>query len=515
MGKIKLIILLLIPVFSVVSQDSGSEGTKFNLTGSMRLRAFDLARDIPVSRSNNSNFVYDIPAEYKARTVEANEKIYSDLELAMQGKKPTRSPKNEHLNYMDTRILMNLEFISSKYFDGVVGVQIGDIPFGGRALSTSGSNADLVSSYDNGAGSGGEMFQTSPINMQTNLLYLNFRLRQYDFFSRYGLQLFSSPQGRVLFTRAPGIYMNKDFKDDKISFEWGWIRARERSIADLDGNGYNDKYGQNSNVFFGKIKYSQINNFKTEIYTYVSKDNDATDANNETGQLYWHGMFNELTLKDFNIIVHGIYNHGVVHTSNSLVNSSQSTVIQRNNDYKIGGALGDIQLTYFYDNSINFNLIGIGTTGRPGTDSDGTSANLKGQGYRPLAPLYAISNLLVDFTGGYALFSASNMTGLIEYGGFTNYVVGPVQLTFGYYQLHASKAPRLGVNREFNSLFLQNSSTYFGDEYNFNLTWSVYSDFKLNFRSGIFFPSDGYRALRDFMGGSFAREAFLSGEYKF
>ena len=107
------------------------------------------------------------------------------------------------------------------------------------------------------------------------------------------------------------------------------------------------------------------------------------------------------------------------------------------------------------------------------------------------------------------------MSGLVEYGTFTNYILGPVQLTFGYYQLHASRAPRLGVNQEYNSLLNRNSSTYMGDEYNFNVRWNVFIDFQILFRSGIFFPKNGIRAIYDFNGGSYLQEAFVSGEYKF
>ena len=107
------------------------------------------------------------------------------------------------------------------------------------------------------------------------------------------------------------------------------------------------------------------------------------------------------------------------------------------------------------------------------------------------------------------------MSGLVEYGGFTNVIVGPVQLTFGYYQLHASQAPRIGVNRDFMALRNSHTSNYLGDEYNFNLRWNIFIDFQLIFRSGIFFPKNGIRAIIDYSGGSYIQEAFLSGEYKF
>jgi hypothetical protein len=55
------------------------------------------------------------------------------------------------------------------------------------------------------------------IQLKKILLYLNFRLRQFDFYSRLGIQLFSSPQGRVFFASGAGILLNKDYKVDKYS----------------------------------------------------------------------------------------------------------------------------------------------------------------------------------------------------------------------------------------------------------------------------------------------------------
>lgn len=500
--------------FKIYSQDSGEQGTKFNLTGTMRFRAFGLSRDTPTTRLTSSAFTNDIAGTYNTLTQAYYDNLLTDYNRTLLGQNRLRSKRKESLNYMDSRLFLNMDFITSQYFDGVVGITVGDIPFGGRGLSPSGNNTNILDSYTQGPGSGGETGQAIPINIQTSLLYLNFRMRNYNFLSRFGVQLFSSPQGRVFFATGAGILMNKDFKEDKFSIEGGWIRTRERSIADLDNNGFNDKR-RNINVLFAKIKIYKVNNMKNEIYSYTSLDNDNSDVNREVGNLFWHGIFNEFTLSSFNFIAHGVINHGKVSTVNSIVDKDADIIIQKQTKYNINGALGDLQATYFYNNKLNFNAIVIGTTGRPGYDKDGVESSYKNSGYRTLSPGFAISNLGIDFTGGYALFNARNMSGLVEYGSFANYILGPVQLTFGYYQLHASRAPRLSVNREYNSLLNRSSSTYLGDEFNFNLRWNVFIDFQILFRSGIFFPKNGIRALYDFNGGSFLQEAFVSGEYKF
>lgn len=512
---VKIFILLFFAIgIGIDAQDTGEQGTKFNLTGTMRFRAFDLSRDTPITRTTSSALTNDILGTYNTLTQTYYDSLLNDYNRTLLGQDRLRSKRKESLNFMDSRLFLNMDFSTSQYFDGVVGITVGDIPFGGRGLSPNGVNTNLLDSYTQGPGSGGETGQAIPINIQTSLLFLNFRLKNYNFFSRFGVQLFSSPQGRVFFATGAGILMNKDFKENKFSIEGGWIRTRERSVADLDNNGFNDKR-RNINVVFAKLKLYKINNLKNEIYTYASTDNDNSDANREVGNLFWHGLFNEYTISSFNFILHGVFNHGKLNTVNTLLDGNGEILVQRQNRYNINGALGDIQATYFYDNKMNFNAIVIGTTGRPGFDNDGVEASYKNSGYRTLSPGFAISNLGIDFTGGYALFNARNMSGLVQYGSFMNYILGPVQLTFGLYQLHSSRAPRLGVNREYNSLLNRSSSTHMGDELNFNLRWNVFIDFQILFRSGIFFPKNGVRAIYDFNGGSYLQEAFVSGEYKF
>ena len=247
-------ILLLIFIISsnILSQDN-EQGTKFNLTGSMRFRGFGLSRDILTSRVNSNSLSNDIEGSYKQIATNNYNYYQSEYNNVIKGIPSTRSKRKENLNYMDSRILLNLEFITSQYFDGVLGVQVGDVPFGGRGLVTSGATPNIRDSYILGGGSGGESGQSNPINIQTNLMYLNFRLRNYDFYSRIGIQLFSSQQGRVFFASGAGVLMNKDFKDHKYSLEGGWIRTRERGISDLDNNGYNDR-SKNINVFFQIIR---------------------------------------------------------------------------------------------------------------------------------------------------------------------------------------------------------------------------------------------------------------------
>ncbi len=505
--------LQFIPLFA---QTQDNNKPVFNLTGSIRFRGTSLARDVPISRNTTTFPVVDIPGFYQTQATNRNALIFSEVEAKFKNQPSVISKQKERLDYMDSRILMNLEIKTSENFDAVAGFVVWDVIFGGRALQPNGPNANNQDPLVIGPGSGGEISQSAGVNVQASNLYLNYKLKDHNFSTRFGIQFFSSVQGRVMFSTGAGFLSSKEFVHEKIAIEGGWIRGRERSLADVESNGLTDKNYQNTNIFFGKFRYFKLTNYKLELYSYFLNDTDPTDAHSETGKLFWHGWFNELNIGKFSVIGHGIYNHGKVSYNNIFRDNNSEEVYRSVNHYKNSGYLLDLQLNYQYNRIISGHLVGIGTSGRPGTDRDGMPSNYKGNGYRTLAPGYGISNIAIDFVGGYALFNARNMSGLAEYGGYVNATVfGPLQITLGYYQLHAVRAPRLSTNREYNSLFSNKSSTFIGQEFNFNFRWAVYSEFQLIFRSGIFLAGPGLNALNDYTYGNYLKEAFLMGEYKF
>lgn len=502
-----LFLLLITAVFS----DEPEQQRKFNITGTMRFRGFVLGRDTPLSRQNATYPYYNPPLEASALDSTNAKMLNTETAARLTGKPSTLSPKNEKLNYYDTRVLLNFEFFTSQYFDGFAGVQIGDMTFGGSSVSNSDRNNPSIL----GSGTGGEIGQQTPVNLRSNFLYINFKLKEYDFTSRYGIQFFSSALGRLVFAIGSGAVMTKGIPSYKLILEGGWIRTRERTAADLDGNGYNDKR-QNVNVTFLKAKFTPINGYSLELYNYTSVDNDQTDSFRETGNLYWWGVFNEWRYGTFTMMAHGIYNNGNLKALQSIRNANEQEVYQQRKDYTISGGLWDFQISYSYNPQIKLNLIGIGTTGRPGYSKDGVPANYKGGGYRTIFPDFSISNIAIDFTGGYALFSARNMTGLYEVGSFVNIIVpGPFELTVGYYHLYANRSPFIENNRDYNAFYDKQTSNFMGREYNLNLRWNVLSDFQLLFRSGYFETGSGLKALMDSRSGSYIKEAFITAEYKF
>ena len=499
---------------SILSQVREEVGTSFKLSGSWRARGFALSRDIPLSRQSLTHPTVDILGFYQNRLDQEYEKITQELENRSRGLPSSISSNKESPNFFDTRALLNLEINPTQNLSAVIGIVVGDIPFGGRALQPRGPNTTDPAVV--GIGSGGELQNASGINISTSALNLNYKLPNYNFSTRIGLQFFSSVQGRVMFTIGAGVNVIKDFPEKKYSIESGWIRARERTLTDVDSNGFNDRNYQSANIYFLKYKYFQIKNLKNEVYSYYSNDNDPTDEFRETGDLIWTGVFNEYRLEKFTFIAHGIYNNGKVRVARTIVDEQEEVLYQKRDRYKIAGYLLDFQVNYDFSNLYNLSFIAIGTSGRPGSDVDGLPASYKGSGYRTLAPAYAVSNIGIDFIGGYALFNARSMSGLVEYGLYGNVILGgPWQLNLGYYRLYASKAPRLGFNREYNSLFQKESSNFIGEEWNLNLKWNLYNDFTLHFRSGYFLPYRGLKAINDYLFGKYIREAFITAEYRF
>ncbi len=497
---------------SLYSQDSESQ-TRFNITGTMRFRAFELGRDTPLQRRTAFTPYYNPILEYSNIINQRSNAVNTEILNRLTGKPNTLSPQKERLNYFDTRVLLNMEFFTSQYFDGLVGVQIGDIAFGGRSIS----NVDRNNPAVQGNGSGGELGQLTPVNIRTNFLYLNFKLKEYDFTSRVGVQFFASTGGRLVFAVGSGAVLTKGVPSKRITLEGGWIRSRERTFADLDGNSFNDRGRLYTNIYFFKTKWNRTVKNILEFYNYISLDNDPTDINRETGNLFWHGFYSEWNLGTFNIITHGILNHGNVKIAQGFRDLKNTEIYQTRKEYKITGGLWDIQLGYLHNNRLSFNLIGVGTTGKAGYDNSGVSQSYRGGGYRTIFPDFAISNIALDFTGGYALFNAQNMSGLYQVGSFTKIIFfGPLELNLGYYHLYSNYFPNITFNREVNIWNGKtSSSTFMGREFNLNLRWNAMGDFQILFRSGYFIPGDGLKALNDSRLGSYIKEGFVAAEYRF
>ncbi len=507
---IQFLLLLILFSSAIISQDA-EQRTILEFSGSFRMRAFNMGRDYPLSRKNSILPIYDKQAENNAKSEAAQNAFNEELDAKLKGNPSTITKQSESMRYYDARALLNLNFITSRYLDGLWGIQVGDIPFGGRGSGTTRTEPTLI-----GSGSGGELGQPSGTNVQTNFLYINFKLPAQSFNIRTGIQLFSSAQGRVLYTNGAGVQFTKDIRNKNATLEGGWIRARDRSIVYPDGNGFNSKNYINTNIYFLKLKLNPFRSVKNELYSYFLSDTDRTDSAKETGFLFWHGLFNEFTFSRMSFSIHGILNTGTLKSANPYRDNLGSEIYTKYDRHKIKGGLFDIQFNYNYTDKITLGLIGIGTTGRPGYERDGVSASNRGNGYRTLSPGFAISNIGIDFTGGYALFSGKTMSGLIEYGAFSNILVyGPLQLTLGYYRLYASKSPEIENNRIFNLDAGKKTTNYMGHEYNFNVRWNVFRDLQLLFRSGVFVAGDGLKVLFDSQYGKRIYEAFFTLEHKF
>lgn len=503
-------LITLLPILSIYSQEEDAT-TRMDFSGSFRTRGFGLGRDLLLERQTSTDPIFNKEREKADANSAAEKAVQTEIDNFRQGKPSSLSKNKENLNYYDTRFLFNLNFATSKYVEGLWGMQVGDVTFGGRGLRSAGPdgfNPNVV-----GPSAGGER-GTDAVNVQTNFLLMNFKLPERGFQARVGLQLFSSVGGRVLFSTGTGVNMIKSFQFLRTSWEGGMLRARERSFLDSDNNGFADKNYQNNNIFYNRFKIDYFRNYKTEIYNYGMRDNDRTD--NEIGELYWNGFYNEFNYSQFSIILHGVLNSGVVREFRPIVDETGNPIYYRYNRNYVKGGLYDVSFTYRFNESNSASIVALGTTGRPGFENDGTSANLRGNGYRALAPGYAVSNIAVDFTGGYALFNARTMTGLNNIG--TNYTFlafGPYQFTLGYYQVYSSLSPKIENNRVFNFENGYRTSTYFGQEYNLNMRWNIYRDLQFIFRSGYFIAGDGLYTYLDTRQGSIIREAFFTLEHRF
>lgn len=497
---------------SLYSQESESQRTTLNFNGSFRVRALNVGRDMILQRQTPTTPISDLEAENQSRINNQSTQISQDLERRRLGQPSQLSQRKEDISSYDTRFLYNMSFATGKYVEGVWGMQVGDVQFGGRGLSPAGP--DGFDPRVIGPSSGGEKGRAAAVNVQTNFLFLNFRIPESGLFIKVGQQLFSSVQGRVMFSTGTGVSVIKNFQFLRMTFEGGVLRARDQSFLDVDKNGFADRNYQNSNIYYQKYKTEYFRNVKNELYNYFLDDNDRSDS--ETAQLSWTGLHNEFNFREFSFVVHGIFNAGIVKKRTPILDRNQQTIFSQNQRHFVKGGLYDFQISYRMTESLNLNLILVGTTGRPGYDKNGTEANLKGNGYRTLSPGFSLSNVAVDFTGGYALFNGASFSGLNQYGTFANIIAfGPYQFTVGYYQLWANKSPEIKINRDFNEANGFRASAYLGQEYNLNIRFNVTSDFQILFRSGYFIGGDGLSVLLDTRQGRIFREAFVTFEHRF
>jgi hypothetical protein len=504
-------ILLLVFTISLYSQEE-ERNAKMDFSGSFRVRGFALGRDLNLERKTPTSPIYDIEKEKLEEQESINKIIDNEIDRLKLGKPSQVTKKKENLNFYDSRFLFNMNFATSKYIEGLWGMQVGDINFGGRDMGPAGPGGidpNLV-----GPQTGGERGKSAAVNVQTNFLFMNFKIPESAFQTRVGLQLFTSVGGRVLFSNGTGINLMKSFQFFRLNLETGVLRAKERSFLDSDKNGFADKNFQNTNIYFYKLKMDYFRNYKTEVYSYAIKDQEKTD--NIESELFWHGFYNEFNYSSFSFILHGVLNTGTVHQFRPIPDESGKPIYYKNYRHYIKGGLYDVSFTYRIDDTTNISLIALGTTGRPGYETDGVEANLRGNGYKPLAPGFALSNIAIDFTGGYALFNAASMAGLNEYG--TNYtflIFKNYQIQLGYFHLYSSLSPKIENNRFFNTANGYNTSTYFGQEYNLNIRWNIYRDLQLIFRSGYLIAGDGLFTYLDSRDGKFIREAFFTIEHRF
>jgi hypothetical protein len=516
-GKKKVRFFLISMCFIFLFVDSllsDKKSVDINYNGHIRTRGFLLGRDMKTNRTTPTT-PYLKETFDKQQSIDVQNKVQDEIDARIKGDPTTITPSKEKLNYYDVWLTMNIDYKISENFDALWGFRIGNITMGGRPQSFNNLNSPLII----GPGSGGAMGlgETAGVNMQTTFLYMNFKVPTYSLNYRLGIQLFTSVRGRVLFTRGAGASFNQDYTKYRMTLQGGWIRSRERSLIDRDANNYADKFYMSTNVYYLKLKNDYLSWYKNELYGYYYQDVDYTDTNREHGYMGWLGFFNEITLQKYNLVLHGIYNYGKMRANRTINDLQEQNLFTIREDYKIRGSLLDIEASYRLDSNTKLGIIGMVASGRPGDEKDGVPSYYRGKGFRSLYPGFTISNMAIDWIGGYALFATGSfdapLAGMVEAGTFIDFLLfEKLQTTIGYYRLYSMRSPHITNNRYFGENNFYKTSNYFGQEVNLNFRWPVFSGFQLVFRSGYLIPGDGYRAYTDTLYGSYIKEAFVAAE---
>ena len=170
-------------------------------------------------------------------------------------------------------------------------------------------------------------------------------------------------------------------------------------------------------------------------------------------------------------------------------------------EYTVNAAAGEAEIGYQITDRVRLAVAYAGASGRvPGdTEPDGSNIAYRTDQFRTAGQSFQFSEIGVDDSGGYSVFSGGRLTGL---------QVGGVRLQFQplaeletrveYYHLRAYRTPTIDGNTKYTRAFRQRSpGTFLGEEWNLRFDYNFFNDLKFGARFGWFNAGTAYKVLQD------------------
>lgn len=486
---------------------------KFDYRGDAFFQGFYLARDLPLDRTADP--------------------VCPGPESAQAG---IRSRCREEEDFYRLRLRVRFSFRPSDYVDILYHMEVGFLTFGrdtnnGHVTQTAGPNT---------GGRGGDR-----ANLETQELILKFKNKVDTLSLSLGLFGFGTPSGIVLATSGAGAWFKKDLSDWNSRFEGVYIRSIDNSRIDDDSNGYSDD--NFSDIHLGVInwKFSGIPRLHSELYGVYRRDDDPsagdpTDDDRETSRIYWAGLYLKYTSGRWSFLLHGIINRGSFHRPFAIdapevywlstlspldifYQQYQDSVTffgqpEQRKKYPVDARAGEAKISYQATDTLEISTAAAAGSGRLDDDAYGRPPDLKPDYFRTAGSSgYQFSDIAVDSSGGYTLISGGRLTGIYERGLIVKtQLLSTVEGEIGYFCVKLIHTPTIDDNVHYRRyLNAERSDTYFGDEWNFKLTWRIFSDLTFQARAGIFNAGVAYKVLHDAEYGDRILETAFSVEQKF
>ncbi|MBU42659.1 MAG: hypothetical protein CMN76_05530 [Spirochaetaceae bacterium] len=501
------VVMLAFPTSSLSSQ-TAPVLEKFDYNGSMLVRGFFTSRDLPLEKQTATL----CPNPFTTSTSSGTTGTATTS---------NNSKCREERDFYTTRFRLNLAFRPSNYVDIIYGLEVGELEFGDATAGNSGPGSG-------GTGSGSA-------NLETRELRLKVHNEKNTLSFHAGIFPYGTPNGFVAATSGAGFLINHSVPDWFSEFELYYIKKEDQSRVDRDSNGFNDDNYKDVDVVLGNWKFSGLPGYRSELYGLYRGDNRTEDDNGnlrDTSRLYWAGFYQRYRWGRFDFMLHVIGNWGNVYSPNrelpredllegttvlNLANEAENYLPNQREKYKIDAGAGEAEIGYQITDRIKFSLALAGASGRRGVEPDGTSVDYRRDQFHYASQAYQFSEIAVDSSGGYSLFTLGDLTGLVVRGArLEAQLFESVDTLLGYYSLHSYRTPTIDYNQFFTRFPAGKApSSYFGQEINWRVNWRPFSDLTLSAYVAYFDAGDGYKVLRDVEFGDRALEIMVSANQTF
>lgn len=502
------LILLLCAPEPLFSQ-STAEADRFDYNGDMLIRGFFTSRDLPVEKQTTTL----CPNPFQANTEDSTDS---------SGTSTAGNTKcREERDFYTARFRLNLAFRPSNYVDIIYGLEVGEVEFGDSSAG------------DTGPGSGGT--GSGSANLETRELRLKIHNEEDTLSFHAGIFPYGTPSGFVAATSGAGFYVNYSALDWYSEFELYYIKKEDQSRVDRDSNGFNDDNYKDVDVVLANWKYSGLPGYRSELYGLYRSDNRTEDEDGnirDTSRLYWAGLYQRYRWGRFSFMLHVIGNWGNIYSPDRQLprqdllegssilgqyEEAERYIPNQREKNSVAAGAGEAEIGYQITDGIKLSLAVAGASGRRGVEPDGGSVQYRKDQFNYAGQAYQFSEIAVDSSGGYSLFTLGDLTGLIARGiRLEAQVFESVDTLLGYYSLHSYRTPTIDYNQFFTRFpGGRTPSSYFGEEVNWRVNWRPFSDLTLSAYVAYFDAGDGYKVLRDVEYGDNALEILVSAQQTF